>query len=322
MLNLRQTIKEYVALTKPRVISLLLFTTIAAMYIAHDRNHPLPSGALVFWVSIAGYMMAGAANAINMILDQDIDGSMKRTSGRPTVTSAISIRNVGIFAAILGTGSFTILCLAANFLSAMMALSGLMVYVFIYTMMLKRRTWQNIVIGGAAGCFPPLVGWTAVTNELNPLAFILFGIVFAWTPVHFWALALLIKDDYAAAGIPMLPVVKGDRVTVAQISMYTGLTVVVSALPFIQQQASWVYIVASVLLNAILIVRAVELYRTAARPQASSLFHYSMLYLALLFLAIAIDRVALPRAASGKTVKVASTASKDGLGPMTNGRWI
>ncbi len=303
-------IKEYIVLTKPRVISLLLFTTLMAMYAAHDAAHPFPSLWLVLWVAIGGYMAAGAANAINMVIDRDIDGSMKRTAQRPTVTQNISTMNALMFGFAMALGSFAILWIAANLLSALMAFSGLVFYVIVYTMLLKRRTWHNIVIGGAAGCFPPLVGWTAVTNQLNPLALVLFAIIFVWTPVHFWALALLIKDDYAAAGIPMLPVVRGDKVTVVQICLYTVLTVIVSALPFIQQEASWLYLGSVMVLNAILVLRCLQLYKTTARPQASSLFHYSMLYLALLFLVIAIDRSAMPRPAEIKNPKVALLPSQ------------
>lgn len=320
-------IKQYVALTKPRVISLLLFTTVMAMLAAHDAAHPLPSVWLILWVAIGGYMAAGAANAINMVIDRDIDGTMKRTAGRPTVTQDISTGAALTFGLLLECGSFAILWGAANLLSAMMALAGLLYYVIVYTMLLKRRTWHNIVIGGAAGCFPPLVGWTAVTNELNPLALVLFAIIFVWTPVHFWALALLIKDDYAAAGVPMLPVVRGDRVTVVQISLYTVLTVIVSALPFLQREASWFYLAGVMVLNAILVLRCLQLVRTTARPQASSLFHYSMLYLALLFLVIAVDRAAMPRPATSRPAKVAYAPSQGAWSDPTlrqmgsQGRW-
>jgi protoheme IX farnesyltransferase len=172
-----------------------------------------------------------------------------------------------------------------------MAMSGLVFYVVIYTMLLKRRTWQNIVIGGAAGAFPPLVGWAAVTNDLPTLALYLFGIIFVWTPVHFWALALLLKDDYAAAGVPMLPVVKGERNTVIQIGWYTLVTVIISMLPFMLPAVGWIYLITAGLLNAVLVYYFVQLRVQVARPQASRLFHYSMLYLALLFLFLAIDRV-------------------------------
>jgi protoheme IX farnesyltransferase len=225
-----------------------------------------------------------------MVIDRDIDLSMKRTATRPTVTQSISSPNALRFAFALATIAFGLLWSAANLLSAVMALSGLVFYVVVYTMLLKRRTWHNIVIGGAAGAFPPLVGWAAVTNDLPPLALYLFGIIFVWTPVHFWALALLLKDDYAAAGVPMLPVVKGDRVTVAQIAAYGVLTFIVSLLPFLLPQVGWIYAGTAVVLSAILLGMCVQLYRDVTRSKASRLFHYSMVYLALLFLMLAIDR--------------------------------
>ena len=161
----------------------------------------------------------------------------------------------------------------------------------VYTLLLKRRTWHNIVIGGAAGAFPPLVGWAAVTGELNTLAWFLFAIIFVWTPVHFWSLALLLKEDYRAAGVPMLPVVRGERFTVGQIAAYAVLTVVISILPFVTHEANRVYLAAAVLLNAVLITRSVQLWRQIDRPRTVRLYKYSMLYLALLFLAMAVDRM-------------------------------
>ena len=283
----RDLINAYIALTKPRVISLLLFTTLTAMVIAKGG---WPGTFLFIAVAIGGYMAAGAANAINMVIDRDIDISMKRTASRPTVTQAIPSTHALAFAFTLAIASFLLLSTVANLLSAVMAMSGLVFYVVIYTMFLKRRTWHNIVIGGAAGAFPPLVGWAAVTNDLPLLAFYLFGIIFVWTPVHFWALALLIKDDYAAAGVPMLPVVKGDRNTVLQIGAYGVVTAIVSVLPYLLPKVGYVYLVSAIGLNALLLYYCVELIREINRPRASRLFHYSMLYLALLFLALAIDR--------------------------------
>jgi len=285
----RDLIKAYVALTKPRVISLLLFTTMTAMVAAKGA---WPGTALFLIVSVAGYMVAGAANAINMVIDRDIDISMKRTSKRPTVTQSISSTNALVFAFTLATLSFVMLWVFATPLSALMGLSGLVFYVVIYTMLLKRRTWHNIVIGGAAGAFPPLVGWAAVTNSLPPLALYLFGIIFVWTPVHFWALALLIKDDYAAAGVPMLPVVKGDRVTVIQIGVYMVATIVATFVPLFFPQVGWIYGISALVLNLILIRSFYKLWKNMSeRTPASGLFHYSMLYLAILFLMFAIDRV-------------------------------
>lgn len=293
----RTTWKDYLALTKPRVISLLLFTTLTAMVIAAGAEHlKFPSGWLYLAVGLGLYMAAGAANAINMVLERDLDLAMGRTAKRPTVSQRISPRNAILFAAALGIGSFTLLWWSANLLSALMAQAGLAFYVLIYTLLLKRRTWTNIVIGGAAGAFPPLVGWAAVTGDLGPLAWCLFGIIFLWTPVHFWALALLIKEDYARAGVPMLPVVRGERATVHQIWCYAVLTVALSAVPLIlpgpggQQVFGIVYIAAAVVLNVVLLVRSAQLYRAPDHPHARTLFKFSMLYLALLFLAMAVDQ--------------------------------
>jgi protoheme IX farnesyltransferase len=312
----RALVNAYIGLTKPRVISLLLFTALAAT-IAAEGSWP---GIRIFLsVAVGGYMVAGAANAINMVIDRDIDLAMKRTATRPTVTQSISSPHALAFAFSLAFGSFAILWSQTNLLAAVMALCGLVFYVIIYTMLLKRRTWHNIVIGGAAGAFPPLVGWAAVTNDLPPLALYLFAIIFVWTPVHFWALALMLKDEYAAAGVPMLPVVKGDRVTVLQISGYTALTIVVTSLPFTLPRVGWIYAGAAVILNAILVQRCVRLVQVTDRPRASSLFHYSMLYLALLFTGFAIDRtvvanIATPSAKVGPaSVRLHAVPRKDDL---------
>lgn len=284
--------KDYLLLTKPRVISLLLFTTWAAMIMA---QRGWPGFWLFLLTGIGFYMAAGSAHAVNMVVDRDIDQRTERTATRAVAAGRISSVNALIFAAILGIGSFLLLWWGANLLTALMAWSGLAFYVIIYTMLLKRRTWSNIVIGGAAGSFPPLVGWAAVTNELAPLAWLLFGIIFLWTPVHFWALAILIKDDYAKNGIPMLPVIRGDRATAIQIGFYTLLTIACSLAPFVLREGSammagWVYLVAALILNGVLMWRSILLYQNPDRPHASSLFHYSMIYLFLLFLALALDR--------------------------------
>jgi protoheme IX farnesyltransferase len=294
----KATWKDYMALTKPRVISLLLFTTWTAMVIGADG---WPGLGLFLATGLGLYMAAGASNAINMVCERDLDLRMERTAKRPTLTTVPAPKALW-FALWMAIGSFVILTFAANVLAALMALSGLVVYVIVYTLLLKRRTWSNIVIGGAAGAFPPLVGYAAVTNSLSPMAWCLFALVFVWTPVHFWALALLIKDDYAKAGVPMLPVVRGDRYTIIQIGMYAIATVAISLFPFALREdgmvsASWFYGAAVVALNAILLWRSVQLYQNPSRPRASSLFHYSMLYLALLFLALAIDRATLTRRA-------------------------
>ena len=285
-------IKEYIALTKPRVISLLLFTTVLAMVIANRGQWP--SIWLMIAVTIGGYMAAGAANTFNMVVERDLDLAMERTASRPTVTRSITNAQALIFAVLMTIGSFVLLSAAANVLSAMMALSGLAFYVLIYTLLLKRRTWQNIVIGGAAGAFPPLVGYAAVKNELSVFAWVLFAIIFFWTPVHFWALAILIKDDYAKAGVPMLPVVKGDRATVIHIVFYAILTGLISIVPLFQREVGLVYFIFGTLLNVGLIVQSILLMRHTDKPRAKALFKYSMVYLALMFVVIAVDRAVLP----------------------------
>jgi len=279
--------KDYLVLTKPRVISLLLFTTLTAMFVA---ARGWPGLGLLLATAVGGYMAAGAANTINMVLERDLDERMTRTSKRPTVTQQISSRNALLFGFALTVGSFTLLWWAANLLAAMLALAGLVFYVVVYTLLLKRRTWHNIVIGGAAGAFPPLVGWAAVTGNLSPLAWCLFALIFVWTPVHFWALALLIKDDYARAGVPMLPVVLGERITVVQIALYAVLTAVISVLPLAQGEVGGVYLSIAILLNAALLLRSLQLYWQPDRPRAVTLYKYSMLYLFLLFLTMAVDR--------------------------------
>jgi protoheme IX farnesyltransferase len=291
----RATLKDYLLLTKPRVISLLIVTTWTAMVMA-ARGWP---GTWLFLLTGLGfYLAAGAAHTINMVIDRDIDKRTERTATRAVAAGRISVRNALLFAAAQCIGSFLILWLGANLLAALMAFAGLAFYAIVYTMLLKRRTWSNIVIGGAAGAFPPLVGWAAVTGDLAPLAWLLFGIIFLWTPVHFWALAILIKDDYAKNGIPMLPVVKGERATAWQMCWYAVLTMLISLAPFAIHEngapaAGWIYLVAALLLNGVLIGRSIALYRDPARPRASWLFHYSMLYLFLLFLALAVDRAVI-----------------------------
>lgn len=284
------TWKDYVALTKPRVISLLLFTTLAAMFASAGG---WPGLTLLLAVTIGGYMSAGAANTINMVLERDLDARMRRTAQRPTITRNIPAPRALAFGLLMGAGAFGILWAFANLLAATLSLAGLVFYVVVYTLVLKRRTWQNIVIGGAAGAFPPLVGWAAASGELNILAWTLFGIVFLWTPVHFWALSLLIKDDYANAGVPMLPVVRGVRATVTQIVGYAILTVLLTALPPVLGQSGPLYLGVAIVLNIILMVRSVQLYSDPERPRAVTLYKFSMLYLAVLFLTVAVDQARL-----------------------------
>ncbi|MDO4245036.1 MAG: heme o synthase [Deinococcus sp.] len=298
----RATWRDYLALTKPKVISLLLWTTITAMFMA-ARGWPGDTFLGGLWlltvVSLAGYMSAGSAGVFNMIIDRDIDLKMTRTASRPTSSGLISSRNAAIFGAALQILSFVMLWVWGTPLAAWMSLAGFVFYVVIYTMWLKRTTWHNIVIGGAAGCFPPLVGWAAVTGDLNLFAGYLFAIIFFWTPVHFWALALMIKEEYREVGIPMLPVVHGDKMTVAQIGLYAIYTVILSLMPVYTGDVGWIYFVSGALLGAWLMWLSYKLYRhviagnAVERKVAVPLYLYSMLYLALLFVAGAIDRAVL-----------------------------
>ncbi|WP_027459880.1 heme o synthase [Deinococcus murrayi] len=292
----RPTWRDYLALTKPKVISLLLWTTLTAMVMAAEG---WPGTWLLVVVSLAGYASAGSAGVFNMIIDRDIDLRMKRTSGRPTSSGLIGTREAAIFGTALQVLSFLALWVWATPLAAWMSLAGFFTYVVVYTLWLKRTTWHNIVLGGAAGCFPPLVGWAAVTGELSLFAWFLFAIVFFWTPVHFWALALMIKDEYREVGIPMLPVVHGDRLTVAQIWLYAIYTVVLSVMPVFFQAVGGLYFVAALGLGGWLLVLSWRLRghvmagRRIERAVTLPLYLYSMLYLALLFLAGAVDRVLL-----------------------------
>ena len=289
----RATWRDYVTLTKPKVISLLLLTTVGAMFIA---ARGFPGWLQLLGVLLGGYMSAGAAGVFNMVYDRDIDVRMKRTAGRPTVTSVISSRDALLFGVLLTIGSFLTIALTTNVLAALLSWAGIAFYVIIYTMWLKRSTWQNIVIGGAAGAIPPLVGWAAVTGNLSLLAWFLFALVFFWTPVHFWALALMIKDDYEAVGVPMAPSVIGERATVMQMVMYALLTVVLTIIPFALHEFGVGYFVAALVLNVMLLLRVAKLFvmvqrrEPIDRPAALSLYKYSMSYLALLFLAMALER--------------------------------
>jgi protoheme IX farnesyltransferase len=276
-------VRDYLTLTKPKVQSLLLFTTITTMYVAGD-----PSIGLVFLTCLGGALSAGGAGAINHAVDRDIDRTMARTANRPVASGRVSATAATAFGIGLGVASFLLLALAVNPLAAALSLSGLLGYVCVYTLWLKRTTPQNIVIGGAAGAVPPLVAWAAVTGSLSGMAFYLFAIVFFWTPPHFWALSLLMKDEYAKAGIPMLPVVRGEEETRRQILLYTVLLYAVTQLPFCAGGLSVAYLVPSMLLGAGFIYFATRLYRSRERRWALKTYLYSLAYLAALFLAMAI----------------------------------
>ncbi|MBI4496861.1 MAG: protoheme IX farnesyltransferase [Chloroflexi bacterium] len=283
----RRMALAYVALTKPRIIWLLLVTTLGAMLVAAEGLPPL---ALVLWTMLGGALGAGSANAINCYLDRDIDTLMRRTNERPIPAGLVTPTSALGFGLALGLLSFTILTAFVNLLAALLTMAGLLFYVFVYTRWLKRTTPSNIVIGGAAGAVPPLVGWAAVTGEISLLAVYLFAIIFFWTPPHFWALSLLIRREYERARIPMLPVVRGDEETRRQILRYTVLLVALTvALVSIGLMGGF-YLAAALVLGGLFLYYAARLRREATTAAARRLFQYSILYLVLLFAAMVLDR--------------------------------
>jgi protoheme IX farnesyltransferase len=279
-----QLLSDYVELTKPKVQSLLLLTTVATMYVAGD-----PSALLVALTCLGGYLSAGGAGAVNHWFDRDIDARMARTAGRPVPSGRVSPRAALSFGCALAALSLLELSLTVNPLAAGLSFAGFLGYVFMYTVWLKRRTPQNIVIGGAAGAIPPLVGWAAVTGSVSGTAVILFFIVFFWTPPHFWALSLLMKDEYAKVGVPMMPVVRGEAETRRQILLYSVLLYAVTQLPFCAGGFGGIYLVASVALGGAFIAGAMRLYYRADRRSALQLYLFSLAYLALLFCAMVAD---------------------------------
>jgi heme o synthase len=280
----RQLVADYVELTKPKVQSLLLFTTVATMEIAGS-----PSVGRVALTCVGGYLSAGGAGAVNHWWDRDIDLRMARTADRPVPSGRVSPRAALGYGIGLATLSFVLMSLTLNVLAASLALAGFVGYVGVYTMWLKRRTTQNIVIGGAAGAMPPLVAWAATRGSLSWTAVYLFAIVFYWTPPHFWALSLLMKDEYAEVGIPMLPVVRGERETRRQILLYSGLLYAVTQLPFCAGGFGVVYLIGSITLGLAFLAGAGLLYRRADRRTALRLYLFSMLYLAALFAVMVLD---------------------------------
>lgn len=282
--SVRQVARDYFEMTKPKVQSLLLFTTVTTMYVAAD-----PSAGLVALTCLGGALSAGGAGAVNHAIDRDIDRVMSRTANRPVASGRVSAAAAIAFGVALAAASFLLLSLTVNVLAAALALSGFLGYVFVYTLWLKRSTPQNIVIGGAAGAVPPLVAWAAATGELSGTAVYLFAIVFFWTPPHFWALSLLMKDEYAKAGVPMLPVVRGEAETRRQIVLYSVLLYAVTQLPFCAGAFGLVYLASSVVLGAVFIAGAVRLSRRADRRSALRLYLFSLAYLALLFAAMVAD---------------------------------
>jgi protoheme IX farnesyltransferase len=282
----RSLVRDLVSLTKPRIISLLLVTTIAPMFVA---GHP--SWTLVLAVFIGGYLMAGGANAVNMYMDRDIDDRMSRTRLRPIPSGRMQPREVLAFGVLLSTAATWLLAHTANVLTAALALAGFYFYVFVYTRWLKRSTPQNIVIGGAAGAFPPLVGWAAVTNRVDLLAIYLFLIIFYWTPPHFWALALLKQKDYGRAGVPMAPLVWGERETKRQMLWYSLILIPLTLLPYTFGVLGPIYLASAAALGGLFLIDVGRVIRaTDWNKPAWRLYKFSLLYLALLFVAMVVDR--------------------------------
>ena len=278
--------RDLIALTKPRIISLLLVTTIAPMFVAGS-----PGWRLVLAVFVGGYLMAGGANAVNMYLDRDIDGHMARTRLRPIPSGRMRAEAVLAFGILCATTATFLLAHVANVLTAALALGGFYTYVFVYTRWLKRSSPQNIVIGGAAGAFPPLVGWAAVTGRVDLMSVYLFLIIFYWTPPHFWALALNKQVDYRRAGVPMAPLVWGERETMRNMLWYTLILLPLTFLPVAFGALGIPYLVAAAALGGWLLLGVVRVMRAASYVQpARAVYLYSLLYLALLFAAMVVDR--------------------------------
>ncbi len=290
--SVRDVVMAYVGLTKPRIIELLLLTTVPVMFLAQRGVPPL---GLVVATVVGGTLSAGSANALNCVYDADIDERMRRTRRRALPRHMVSPRAALVFGLALGVVSTVLLWVLVNPLSAGLALAANVFYVVGYTMILKRRTSQNIVWGGAAGCFPALIGWTAVTGELAWAPVVLFLVVFFWTPPHFWALAIRYREDYAAAEVPMLPVVAGAKVVAKQIVLYSYVMVGTSLLLWPVARTGWLYPVAAVVLGAAFLVESHLLLGRAAKSddvvdlKPMRLFHWSNMYLSLLFVAVALD---------------------------------
>ncbi|HEY4954576.1 MAG TPA: heme o synthase [Gemmatimonadaceae bacterium] len=279
-------VRDMVMLTKPRIISLLLVTTVAPMFVAGS-----PGWFLVVVVLLGGYLMAGGANAVNMYLDRDIDDRMARTRLRPIPGGRMSGKSVLAFGVALATAATFLFAVFTNVLTAALALGGFYFYVYVYTRWLKRTTPHNIVIGGAAGAFPPLVGWAAMTGKVDLVAVYLFLIVFYWTPPHFWALALLKQRDYVKAGVPMAPLVWGERETMRQMLWYTVILIAITILPATFGAFGSIYLASASLLGALLFAGIVRMMRAPDwTGPAWWVYKYSLLYLALLFVAMAVDR--------------------------------
>ncbi len=289
--SIRDVLKGYLALTKPRIIELLLVTTVPTMIVAANG---FPRAWLIVATLIGGTLAAGGANAFNMVIDRDIDAIMERTKRRPLVTGVMSARSAALFAFALEVLAFVILVVWVNPLSAWLAMSATAFYVVIYTLILKRRSKQNIVIGGAAGAVPVLIGWAAVTNSLGWTPVLLFLVIFIWTPPHFWALAVRYRDDYHAANVPMMPVVASLRRTTLEILIYSVVLWALTLLIGPSAHLGWIYALSATVLGGMFTFYALRLYRHARSDKADvaeamRLFHFSITYLSALFILMAVD---------------------------------
>ena len=293
------TLRAYIELTKPRIIELLLITTIPAMVVAANG---WPGLALILFALLGGTLSAGGANVINQVYDADIDRIMSRTRHRPIPTNRVSPMEATIFGLLLGIAGFLVLWFGTTPLAGVLSLVAFGFYVLVYTMVLKRSSTQNIVIGGAAGAVPTLIGWAAVTGDLSIAAWVMFAIVFFWTPPHFWALSLKYKDDYLAAGVPMFPVVAGQKATFAQIQWYSIVTVGVSLLLIPTAELGWIYVLAAVAFGIPMAVLPIRVRLGRLSPM--QYFGYTNVYLALVFVAMMVDRLVLSGSVGGATAWV------------------
>lgn len=296
-LSVEELIRAYIELTKPRIVILLVFTCVTSMIVAANG---LPSADILFFTTLGGILSSGGASAINQYIDREMDAKMMRTARRPIPSGRIAPINALIFGLSLVAWSVLVLGLRVNWLASGLAFLGAIYYVVLYTLILKRNTVVNIVIGGGAGAIPVLVGWAAATGTLDPQAFILFAIVFYWTPPHSWALAIMVNKDYAAANVPMMPVARGEKVTRYQILFYSMQLVVITLLPsllLILPQApvmlEWIYLLSAILLGVGLIWMSIKLIKLTDKATARTLYKYSSAYLAMLFLAMIFDRLIL-----------------------------
>ena len=286
-MQIQQYIKDYTTLTKPKVNLLLVITALSAIFLASDN---FPSIQVLIAVIIGGTLASGGAGAINHSIDKEIDNTMKRTSERPVAGERISRFTALLFGIVLNLASFIILTYLTNMLAAMMAISGTLFYVLIYSIWLKKKTYHNIVIGGAAGCFPPLVGWSAVTGDLSLSAWYLFAIIFFWTPPHFWALAMLMKDDYSKANIPMLPSVVGIKATFKPMTLHTVTLILLTlVMTFVNSKLSYIYFFSCLFIGTYYLFLTYRLYKDYDRQNNLKIYKFSLLYMMLFSVIVIVD---------------------------------